>query len=99
MMHRLADAVADDPDAATGAGLVACFARAVVAEPIFARLLREQNVRVLARYCPVDFVIFRESQIVTPGRAVHAIHIHGAPDVGSGLGYPDLGLVSRALQY
>src|SRR5260370_27148994 len=99
VVPRLADAVADDPHAATAIGLVSRFAPAIVEKSVLPSFFREEYVRVLARYRAVDLVIFCESQIVAPGRAVHAIHVHGATDIGPGLCHADLGLVGRALQH
>src|SRR5580658_7590914 len=88
-MHFLAHSVAHDPDAAVGCAALVPPVPSVVEQPVFARGLVVDNMRMFARYRTVDLGVFRKGQIVAADEAFGTVYIHGASDVHARLGKPD----------
>src|SRR5664280_3177539 len=76
-MHFEAYAIAHDSRPAIGASRVP----AVVEQPVLARGVVVVDVRMLPRDGPVHVAILDERQVVAPGHAAVAIHVHFAPDM------------------
>src|SRR5215471_15173395 len=84
-MDFLAEAVADNPEAAVALRFACALIPAVVVKPVFTDSLVIKDVRVLSRNGAVDFVVLREREVVAPRWSVQSRNVDGPADIGARL--------------